>query len=83
MEGPRGRRRYRSPSNYGARPMSVSRSRSRAPGYASSQYRAAVSARRARSMLGTRTAAFLGVEKKYFDTAVAAVALNAPSNATS
>jgi len=77
MEGPRGRARYRSPSNYGPRAMSVSRSRSRARSAA-----AAVRFRRTRSLASRRTAAVLGVEKKFFDTAVATVALTANTDMT-
>jgi len=87
MESARGRSRYRSPSAYGRRPMSVSRSRSRAGGGAIGnpfagaiaggranlgfQRRVNRSARLARAMLNSGTAGFLGLEKKFFDTAVA------------
>jgi len=94
MEPYRGRSRYRSPSAYGARAMSVSRSRSRgggafagAIGGGRASYRARIArrgvvARRARAMLNRRTAGFLGIEKKFYDTAKAATALTAPTDAT-
>jgi len=93
MEGPRGRSRYRSPSWGRARAMSISRSRSRggpfggavAGGYAGLRARSArrgVVARRARAMLNRRTAGFLGIEKKFYDTTLANTALTAPTDAT-
>jgi len=85
MEGPRGRARYRG-SYSGPRAMSISRSRSRYASRSRSRplylARRGVVARRARAMLNRRTAGFLGLEKKFFDTAVAAVALNAASDAS-
>lgn len=92
MEGPRGRARYRG-SYSGARAMSISRSRSRggfsgAVGGGRAAYRRVVYrrggtvARRARALLNRRTAGFLGLEKKFFDTAVALVAVPAPTDAT-
>jgi len=93
MESYRGRSRYRSPSAYGARSMSVSRSRSRggpfggafAGGRAAYRARSArrgVVARRARAMLNRRTAGFLGIEKKFYDTGLTSAALTAPTDAT-
>jgi len=96
MEPYRGRSRYRSPSYSGVRRMSMSRSRSRSAyggafggatafGRASFRARSArrgVVARRARAMLNRRTAGFLGIEKKFYDTALAATALVAPTDAT-
>jgi len=92
MEPYRGRSRYRSPSAYGARAMSVSRSRSRggvfggafAGGRAAYRARSArrgVVARRARAMLNRRTAGFLGIEKKFYDTGLIAGDLLAPTDA--
>lgn len=89
MESARGRSRYRSPSAYGRRPMSQSRSASRRPpvgnpfagaiasGRANLGYTRRInrSARLARAMLNSGTAGFLGLEKKFFDTAVAATAI--------
>jgi len=88
MEGPRGRSRYRG-SYSGPRAMSISRSRSRgygafggatASGRAAFRARSArrgVVARRARAMLNRRTAGFLGIEKKFYDTMLVATALGA------
>lgn len=71
--------------------MSMSRSRSRggpfggavAGGYASYRARAArrgVVARRARALLNRRTAGFLGLERKFYDTAVAIQAIPSPTD---
>jgi len=93
MEPYRGRSRTRG-SYSGPRPMSVSRSRSRgygvfggatAGGRAAFRARAArrgVVARRARAMLNRRTAGFLGIEKKFYDTALTATAIPAPTDST-
>jgi len=98
MESARGRSRYRSPSAYGRRPMSISRSRSRVGGGAVGnpfagaiaggranlgfQRRVNRSARLARAMLNSGTAGFLGLEKKFFDTAVAATAIGSAAALT-
>jgi len=93
MEGPRGRSRYRG-SYSGPRAMSMSRSRSRGYGafggavgggraaYRARSARRGVVARRARAMLNRRTAGFLGIEKKFYDTMLIAGALTAPTDAT-
>jgi len=93
MEGHRGRSRYRSPSWGRARAMSISRSRSRggafagayAAGRASYALRVrgrGVVARRARAMLNRRTAGFLGIERKFYDTMLAATTIAAATDAT-
>ena len=84
MEGPRGRSRVRgtrrkypgaSRSWSGPRSMSMSRSRSL------SRARVGLVRGRALAIANARTAGFLGLEKKFFDTAVAMVALTAPTDA--
>lgn len=94
MEPMRGRSRVRG-EYYGRQSMSLSRSRSRGGAFAGARasgraglgpgavYRArGVVARRARAMLNTRTAGFLGIETKFYDTALVAGVLAAPTDAT-
>jgi len=83
MEGPRGRSRVRSTSRY-PRSMSVSRSRSASKSRSVSRARAPTGriARAARAMLNQSTAGFLGLELKFFDTAIAAATISSAAAMT-
>lgn len=90
MEGPRSRSRYRG-SYSGPRAMSMSPAAryenifggAVAAGRASYRaMRTGVVARRARAMLDRRTAGFLGIERKFYDTSLSATTIAAATDAT-
>ena len=78
MSSRAGKQRYG--TKYRSRPRYIQNIPDMRTSVARSRARRGVVARRARAMLNRRTAGFLGIEKKFYDTALAPTALVAPTD---